>query len=252
MKPLELHPLCALFPRLAQTDFDVLRADIAAHGLRQPIVLFDGMILDGGNRYRACIEAGLEPATVPFGDGDPLAFVLSENLHRRHLTPGQQAAIVASAQDWAKAQLQGANRHTIKRCNVAPLETVADRAAKSGGSIRTQKMADKVAKADPELAKKVAHGEITLPQAATMAAQKDRPEVHHPRPARRSKNGKKADAMRRELAQLSAYGVSMLCTYARLLRTAIHAQADFSDEERDMLAQLGRDISNIPVRRVSA
>ncbi len=70
-------------------------------------------------------------------------------LHRRHLSPGQQAAIVASAQDWAKAQ--PASRPE-KAGNVAGLSTVAQRAAESGASDRTQRMADKVAKADPALA----------------------------------------------------------------------------------------------------
>jgi len=125
------------------------------------------MILDGGNRYRACVEAGIEPSFIEFNGESLVAFVLSANLHRRHLSPGQQAAIVASAQDWAKAQFHGANRHTIKKTgNVAGLETIADRAAQSGASERTQRMADKVAKADPELAKKVARGEVSLPKAA--------------------------------------------------------------------------------------
>ena len=162
---IELHPLCTLFPRLIGSEFDTLREDIKANGLRAPIVLHDGMILDGGNRYRACLEAGVEPTFSKFDGGNLVSFVLSVNLHRRHMTAGQQAAIVASAQDWGKAQVQGANRHTIKTGNVAGLETVADRAAESGASERTQRMADKVAKANPELAKQVAHGEKSLPQA---------------------------------------------------------------------------------------
>lgn len=163
----ELHPLCTLFPRVVGAEFDALVADVKANGLRQPIVLHDGMILDGGNRYRACVEAGIEPSFIDFNGESLVAFVLSANLHRRHLSPGQQAAIVASAQDWDKAQFQGANRHTIKKTgNVAGLETIADRAAQSGASERTQRMADKVAKADPELAKKVARGEVSLPKAA--------------------------------------------------------------------------------------
>ena len=98
-------------------------------------------------------------------DGESVvSFVLSANLHRRHLSPGQQAAIVSSAQDWAQAQTVG-NPAITQKCNVAPLATAADRAAESGASLRTQKMADKVAKADPELAKQVAHGEISLPKA---------------------------------------------------------------------------------------
>ena len=95
----ELHPLCTLFPRLQGAEFDALRDDIKSNGLRDPIVLHEGMILDGGNRYRACVEAGVEPAFTTFGGASIVSFVLSANLHRRHMTPGQQAAIVAAAQD---------------------------------------------------------------------------------------------------------------------------------------------------------
>jgi len=159
---LPLHPLCTLFPRMAGDEFAALVADIRTHGLRQPIVLHEGMVLDGGNRYRACLDAGVVPVFVQFDGVSAVAFVLSANLHRRHLSPGQQAAIVASAQDWAQAQ--PASRPE-KAGNVAGLSTVADRAAQSGASERTQRMADKVAKADPELARQVAHGEMSLPQA---------------------------------------------------------------------------------------
>lgn len=158
----ELHPLCTLFPRLSGAEFDTLKADIAANGLRQPIVLLDGMILDGGNRYRACQDAGVEPAFVEYAGGNIAAFVLSANMHRRHLSAGQQAAIVASVQSWGDAQPASRPK---KAGNVAGLSTVADRAAQSGASERTQRMADKVAKADPALAKKVAHGEVSLPKA---------------------------------------------------------------------------------------
>lgn len=157
----ELHPLCTLFPRLDGNEFNALKEDIKQNGLRQPIVLKEGMILDGGNRYRACVDAGIEPEFVEFDGDNIVSFVLSANLHRRHMTPGQQAAIVASAQDWSKANIQGQNKITG---NVTG-DTVSDRAAQSGASDKTQRMADKVAKADPELAKQVAHGEISLPKA---------------------------------------------------------------------------------------
>lgn len=183
---LELHPLCTLFPRLSGAEFDALRDDIKANGLRQPIVLHEGMILDGGNRYRACIEAGVEPEFTPFEGGNLVSFVLSANLHRRHMTPGQQAAIVASAQDWAMSQVAGSNQHVTRGPATLPdhkgatlpdrLSTVAERAAQSGASERTQRMADKVAKADPELAKKVAQGAVSLPKAVETIAGKRKTE----------------------------------------------------------------------------
>jgi hypothetical protein len=174
----ELHPLCTLFPRVTGAEFDGLVADIKAHGLRQPIVLHGGMILDGGNRYRACVEAGVEPVFQEFQGDSLVSFVLSANLHRRHLSAGQQAAIVASAQDWAKAQTVG----KPKSGNVTGLATVAERAAKSGASDKTQRMADKVAKADPELAKKVAHGEVSLPQAVQKVEAKNKKAAPAPAP----------------------------------------------------------------------
>jgi hypothetical protein len=157
----ELHPLCTLFPRVTGAEFTALVDDIRANGLRQPIVLHGGMILDGGNRYRACLESGVEPVFTEFDGSNIVSFVLSANLHRRHLSAGQQAAIVASAQDWANAQTVG----KPKSGNVATLDRIEDRAAQSGASARTQRMADKVARKAPELAKKVAHGEISLPKA---------------------------------------------------------------------------------------
>lgn len=160
----ELHPLCTLFPRMADAEFNALVQDIATNGLRQPIVLHEKMILDGGNRYRACIAAEVEPDFIEFQGGDPISFVLSANFHRRHLSAGQQAAIVSVCQDWSKTHAHGGDRSTIKVQDLH-LATVADRSASSGASPRTQKMADKVAKASPELAKKVAHGEISLPDA---------------------------------------------------------------------------------------
>lgn len=159
---LQFHPLCTLFPRLEGIEFDALKADIEANGQLQPIVLHDGMVLDGGNRYRACIELGIEPATSEFQGGDPISFVLSANFHRRHLSAGQQAAVVAAAQNWANAAGHGGARTKVQPLH---LETAADRAKVAHASLRTQRMADKVAKADPELAKRVAHGEISLPKA---------------------------------------------------------------------------------------
>ncbi len=167
-KSMELHPLCTLFPRMAGAEFDALVADIKLNGQREPIILHDGMILDGGNRYRACLAAGVEPATMKFGGGNIVSYVLSANMHRRHMTPGQQAAIVSSAQNWAQAQTAGGDRKS-KQAKIKVAEstliTVEQRAAASGASRDTQMRADKVAKASPELARQVAHGEKSLPKA---------------------------------------------------------------------------------------
>lgn len=171
----ELHPLCTLFPRLNGAEFEALKEDIKANGLRQPIVIHEGMILDGGNRYRACVEAGVDPEVIEYDDVNIVSFVLSCNLHRRHMTPGQQAAIVASAQDWARAQTRGGDRKA-DQSRLNDFDTVEKRAAIAGVHRDTQMKADKVAKENPELAKKVAHGEISLPKAVEQISPKKQSE----------------------------------------------------------------------------
>jgi hypothetical protein len=77
------HPFADAFPLLEGPALRELADDVKAHGLLEPIVELDGMILDGRNRYVACQIAGVEPRFVPF-DGtvgrDPLEFVISRNL----------------------------------------------------------------------------------------------------------------------------------------------------------------------------
>ena len=90
---LAVHEAAALFPMLNDTELDELAADIAKHGLVEPIVMFDGKILDGRNRFEACRRAHIEPKTRVLTECmSPTAFVVSANLHRRHLTVAQRAA----------------------------------------------------------------------------------------------------------------------------------------------------------------
>lgn len=91
-----IHPAATIFPEMSAAEIDALALDIAAHGLRDPIVIYDGKVLDGRHRQRACAEAGVDPRYVEWdGNGTPEAFVLSKNLHRRHLSTSQRAMIAA-------------------------------------------------------------------------------------------------------------------------------------------------------------
>jgi ParB-like chromosome segregation protein Spo0J len=91
----EFHPLANIFPMITGKAFAELVEDIRANGLREKIVLFDGKIGDGRNRYKACLKAGVEPVFETYEGDDPLAYVLSANLHRRHLDDGQRSMVAA-------------------------------------------------------------------------------------------------------------------------------------------------------------
>jgi len=87
------HEYANLFPMLTGQPFDELVADIAANGVREPVVFMGDTILDGRNRYMAAREAGVECPRVNFEGDDPLSFVISTNLHRRHLSESQRAMV---------------------------------------------------------------------------------------------------------------------------------------------------------------
>lgn len=95
------HPIAAMFPLLPKDEIDEMAASIARNGQRRAIITYQGEILDGRNRYRACQVAGVEPKTEPYDSArhgsSVLQFVLDENLNRRHLSAGQRAMIAAQA-----------------------------------------------------------------------------------------------------------------------------------------------------------
>jgi len=98
MKNVEFHPLADLVPLMGGSEFVGLVADIEANGLREPIVLYEGKILDGRARYRACQEIELEPDFLEWdGEGSPNAFVTSQNQHRRHLNENMEMQSRATA-----------------------------------------------------------------------------------------------------------------------------------------------------------
>lgn len=95
MSTISFHPLANLFPLMEGLEFERLCADIKAHGLLEPIILFEGQVLDGRNRYHACDTIKIQPHFKTFEGDDPLSHVLSLNLERRHLDESQRAFVVA-------------------------------------------------------------------------------------------------------------------------------------------------------------
>jgi N6-adenosine-specific RNA methylase IME4 len=163
--PLESHQFADLFPMMAGAESDALRDDVKANGLIDPIVTFEGKILDGRNRYRACIDAGVEITTVPFDpakDGDPLQWVISKNLKRRHLNESQRGMVMARIATLPK----GANQHTEIS---VPSQAQTAKALKI--SVDTGQFCRKVLNhGTPELIAAVDHGHLSASVAAKAAA----------------------------------------------------------------------------------
>jgi hypothetical protein len=116
----EFHPIANIFPLMSDEELDVLAEDITANGLTFHIILYEGKILDARNRYLACQRAGVEPGFSEYDGDTPIQFVLSLNLHRRHLTISQRAAIaaeLATLQDGQRADYAAAS-------NGAPVHAV--------------------------------------------------------------------------------------------------------------------------------
>jgi len=196
----ETHPAAAIFPMMADEAFAALKADIKKHGQRETIVLLKDQILDGRNRYRACLELGIEP---DFGEmeecEDPIAYVISLNLHRRHLNKSQWAQIAAKyvpmlaeqAAERMKAG-KGANGSGGRGKTLGKeLPRVSDngkattQAAKLTNTNR-QYVADavKLEKLAPELAEQVLAGTLTIPEAKRqLAAKNPKPLKPTPPPA---------------------------------------------------------------------
>ena len=115
---MEFHPVANIFPLMMDDEFSALVQDIAEQGQLEPILIHDGKIVDGRNRYRACQKLGLDPITQTWKQsGSLIKFIVSKNLHRRHLSSSQRAVIaldilpMLEAEAHERKRIGAENRH---------------------------------------------------------------------------------------------------------------------------------------------
>jgi len=169
---MDFHPLANLFPLIEGQEFADLASDIRAHGLRDAVVVHEGQILDGRNRFRACKSVDAPCRFEPFTGTDPLAFVISANLRRRHLSESQRAMVAAKLANMTKGGDRRQDQTANLRFEPAPLPpvTTAKAAEMLNVAPRTVEAARVVRdKGTPALAAKVESGAVSVSAAADVA-----------------------------------------------------------------------------------
>jgi N6-adenosine-specific RNA methylase IME4 len=198
---LAFHPYANLFPLIEGQEFYELAEDIRLAGLRDRIDLIwvgkDLQILDGRNRYRALVWLVTAGETLGAGwgnmaggrlsadyladydnlfiyvigdeetDGDPLAYVLSKNLNRRHLTESQRAIVagrLANMRQGERTDLEpSANLRKVSTASAAERLNISGRTAAAGRKV--------VQSALPEVTEAVEQGRLKVSVAEEIAAE---------------------------------------------------------------------------------
>lgn len=176
----KFHPAANIFPILSADDFQRLVEDIKANGQREPVKMLDGKIVDGRHRFRACVQLGLMPDTEDVEVTDPVAYVISLNLMRRHLTVSERAAIAVDIEARYAEEARGRQAKTrisssqpvqipvVAKLQPAKLqpEKSAEKAAKHMGvSPRTVAAAKRLKEQNPAAFQEVKAGKVTLEDA---------------------------------------------------------------------------------------
>jgi len=173
MQVFKQHPLGKLFPPIGLEQTNNLAEDIKANGLANPITIFEGKILDGWNRYRVCKAWDIPLKTVEYKGDAPALFVISQNIHRRHLSTTQRVTLAKKLLE--AEEIRAAKRRASKpgrKVSLPPMggnekrsaNTAAAKVAKAVGvsarSVERAKAIDK--KAVPEVVGAVESGAMSL------------------------------------------------------------------------------------------
>lgn len=194
------HPLSAAFPELAGLDLQNLADDIRENGQREAGTIYEGMVLDGWHRYLACKEAGVAFLANQFPEeADPVKFVLSRNLHRRHLTASQRAASIVACTSWRP---NGRQKNSAAAAELSSKQ-LAEKAKVSPRTIEHAKAAERAG-----LGEAVRHGAISAERGAELAKlppkQREKAIKHPPaaKPKKSSPEEETIAALRAEITEL--------------------------------------------------
>jgi len=158
---MKFHPLSEILPILPGHELDELGKDIKENGLRIAITTYEGKVLDGRNRYLACKRFKIKPRFKELdSDQNPLLFVVSMNVSRRHLTQSQRAMVVAKLTSdimgWKPPGRPSGGNNSV---------SVSEVAKAAGVSKSTAKNAKRLLARSVKKAREVEEGKKTISQA---------------------------------------------------------------------------------------
>lgn len=245
------HPLANIFPLIEGADFDDLVLDIQRNGLRDQIVLLDKQILDGRNRYRACVAGGILPESldevtaaqlkyfrhfVPMGAPAPsqdelIAFVVSKNLRRRQLDDDQRrmvAARLVNLKQGRPADEKTSHSENISRERAAEMLT-----SDVPGIDRARAVLSHGA---PELIAAVDERKVTVATAAELAQQPIERQAAILQSLPRDATGKLTPDAKKALAPI-------------IKEMKVEKQAEKKQRRDDREAELGRKLLSMPDKK---
>jgi len=194
---LAFHPIAGIFPAMEGPEFMALINDIKETGLKDKITLYEGKILDGRNRYRACREAGVRPAFEDFDGDDPVGYVTSKNLVRRHLKTSQRSFSAAKLANLSQERPSKKRQlAALTQDEAAKLFNVPKRSVQRAGEV--------VRNGVPLLQDMVGRGAIGIAPAAALATYyRDKPDQQRKIVSRSTNFVRKAAkaAQRREIVR---------------------------------------------------
>jgi len=188
MKVYEYHEIANIFPMMQDDEYERLKDDIAINGQLEPIVLYEGKVLDGRNRYKALCDIGLKTDFEEYQGDQPLSYVISKNLHRRHLTASQRAIMATDIKPLLEVEAKKRQLANLKQYADTVVEIMPQReAGKSrdkagdlfGVSGRYVSEAENIKEKEPELAEKVRSGDMTIAEAKKKAQKAEREKERH-------------------------------------------------------------------------
>ncbi|MBL4884962.1 MAG: hypothetical protein JKY95_10565 [Planctomycetaceae bacterium] len=234
----EEHDSAGLFPMMDAEQYSGLKEDIELNGCKEDIVLWRGKIIDGRNRLKACQEIGIEaPFTELADDADPWEYVISANMHRRHLSASQRAMVASKIADLKRGGDHQSEESKSQNCvlveDAAKSLNVSERSVTSANQVRER--------GSDELIEAVESGSISVAKAATIAKSTPKKEQlsKATKPKRMNAKGReyksKPDESKPE-------GFSLLGFRKDLLQLTAEVPEDSKHHAGLLLVEIGQDL----------